>query len=103
MCADEAVIMRDGFTLRGKVFKESEAIRDLSGGQLTFPRLASFDVVEVGPKFYFYSTHSRKGAEIEKDIDRDFYMGPGQAKEYGLIDEIFEPKGKTKGDKKAEE
>ena len=36
-------------------------------------------------------------SEIEKDIDRDFYMGPGQAKEYGLIDEIFEPKGKTKG------
>jgi ATP-dependent Clp protease protease subunit len=42
-------------------------------------------------------------SDIEKDIDRDFYMGPGQAKEYGLIDEIFEPKGKTKGDKKAEE
>jgi ATP-dependent Clp protease protease subunit len=41
--------------------------------------------------------------EIEKDIDRDFYMGPGQAKEYGLIDEIFEPKGKTKGDKKDED
>lgn len=69
--ADEAVIMRDGFTLRGKVFKESEAVRDLSGGQLTFPRIASFDVVEVGPKFYFYSTHSRKGAEIEKDIPKD--------------------------------
>ena len=42
-------------------------------------------------------------SEIEKDIDRDFYMGPGQAKEYGLIDEIFEPKGKTKGDKKEED
>jgi ATP-dependent Clp protease protease subunit len=42
-------------------------------------------------------------ADIEKDIDRDFYMGPGQAKEYGLIDEIFEPKGKTKGDKKDEQ
>jgi ATP-dependent Clp protease protease subunit len=42
-------------------------------------------------------------AEIEKDIDRDFYMGSGQAKEYGLIDEIFEPKGKTKGDKKDED
>jgi len=32
--------------------------------------------------------------EITKDIDRDFYMGPGQAKEYGLIDEIFEKKKK---------
>ncbi|HET9953447.1 MAG TPA: ATP-dependent Clp protease proteolytic subunit [Polyangiaceae bacterium] len=32
--------------------------------------------------------------EIAKDIERDFYMGPGQAKEYGLIDEVFEPKKK---------
>jgi ATP-dependent Clp protease, protease subunit len=32
--------------------------------------------------------------QIQKDIERDFYMGPGQAKEYGLIDEIFEPKKK---------
>ena len=30
--------------------------------------------------------------EIAKDIERDFYMGAGQAKEYGLIDEIFDPK-----------
>lgn len=31
---------------------------------------------------------------ITKDIDRDFYMGPAQAKEYGLIDEIFDSKKK---------
>jgi len=33
--------------------------------------------------------------DIIRDIDRDFYMGPAQAKEYGLIDQIFEPKKKT--------
>ena len=33
--------------------------------------------------------------DISKDIERDFYMGPAQAKEYGIIDEIFEPKRKT--------
>jgi ATP-dependent Clp protease protease subunit len=33
--------------------------------------------------------------DIARDIERDFYMGPGQAKEYGLIDEIFDPKKKT--------
>jgi ATP-dependent Clp protease protease subunit len=32
--------------------------------------------------------------DIIRDIDRDFYMGPGQAKEYGLIDEIVDPKKK---------
>jgi ATP-dependent Clp protease protease subunit len=30
--------------------------------------------------------------QIGKDIDRDFYLGAAQAKEYGLVDEIFEPK-----------
>ena len=69
--AEDAVIMRDGFTVKGKYFKEKEAIRDFSGGQQTFPRLAAFDVVESGPKFYFFSMHSRKGGEIEKDVPKD--------------------------------
>ena len=33
--------------------------------------------------------------DILKDIDRDFYMGPAQAKEYGLIDLIFDPRKKA--------
>jgi ATP-dependent Clp protease protease subunit len=33
--------------------------------------------------------------DIIRDIERDFYMGPAQAKEYGLIDEIFDPKKKS--------
>jgi len=36
----------------------------------------------------------RNRDEIARDIERDFYMGPAQAKEYGLIDEIFEHKKK---------
>ena len=32
--------------------------------------------------------------QIHKDIDRDFYMGGAQAKEYGLIDEVVAPKKK---------
>jgi ATP-dependent Clp protease protease subunit len=33
--------------------------------------------------------------DIARDIERDFYMGGAQAKEYGLIDEIFESKKKV--------
>jgi ATP-dependent Clp protease, protease subunit len=33
--------------------------------------------------------------DITRDIDRDFYMGPGHAKEYGLIDEVVEPRKKA--------
>ncbi len=37
---------------------------------------------------------------ITAEIERDFYMGAGQAKEYGLIDEVFEPKARPPaGDK----
>lgn len=31
----------------------------------------------------------RSREEITRDIDRDYYMGAQQAKEYGLIDEVF--------------
>ena len=30
--------------------------------------------------------------EVSRDIDRDFYMSPAQARDYGLIDEVFQGK-----------
>ena len=37
------------------------------------------------------ATHTGKPLEIiERDTDRDFFMGPEEAKDYGLIDEILE-------------
>ncbi|WP_156865001.1 ATP-dependent Clp protease proteolytic subunit [Pajaroellobacter abortibovis] len=38
-----------------------------------------------------YAT-GRSQEQIHKDIDRDFYLGAVQAKEYGLIDEVLVPK-----------
>jgi len=38
---------------------------------------------------------SKPREDIARDIERDFYMGGAQAKEYGLIDEIFESKKKV--------
>ena len=34
----------------------------------------------------------RDPEQIRKDCDRDYWMSPEQAKEYGLIDQIIEPK-----------
>ena len=34
--------------------------------------------------------------DITRDIDRDFYMGAQQAKEYGLVDEVFVRKAPVK-------
>jgi ATP-dependent Clp protease protease subunit len=39
---------------------------------------------------------------VEKDTERDYFMGPGEAKEYGLIDEVIvhRPKGPTAPERK---
>jgi ATP-dependent Clp protease protease subunit len=43
-----------------------------------------------------YAQHTGRAKEqIERDIERDFFMTPVQAKDYGLIDAIIEPSVKT--------
>jgi ATP-dependent Clp protease protease subunit len=45
--------------------------------------------------------HARQPIErIEKDTDRDYFMGAGEAKEYGIIDEVIVHKKAT--EKKAQ-
>ncbi|HSH00300.1 MAG TPA: ATP-dependent Clp protease proteolytic subunit, partial [candidate division Zixibacteria bacterium] len=34
--------------------------------------------------------------KIEKDTDRNFFMSPDEAKEYGLIDRVYESKSEIK-------
>jgi ATP-dependent Clp protease protease subunit len=47
------------------------------------------------------SKHARQPIErIEKDTDRDYFMGAGEAKEYGIIDEVIVHKKAT--EKKAQ-
>lgn len=40
-----------------------------------------------------YSIHTAQPVEkIEKDLDRDFFMSPNEARDYGLIDKVIEKK-----------
>lgn len=42
---------------------------------------------------HILSHHTGKDLkDIERDVDRDFFMGPKDAQAYGLIDEILEPR-----------
>jgi ATP-dependent Clp protease protease subunit len=37
-----------------------------------------------------YSEHTGKGVEeVSRDMERDFFMGPREAKEYGIIDTVI--------------
>ena len=38
-------------------------------------------------------------ARLEQDTDRDYYMSPEEAKEYGIVDEIILPLKKSKKEK----
>jgi ATP-dependent Clp protease, protease subunit len=43
----------------------------------------------------------QKRSRVAADIERDFYLSPGEAKEYGLIDEVrTKPKGDTPASQK---
>ena len=43
-----------------------------------------------------YAKHTgRTPEQVERDIERDFFMTPQMAKDYGLIDAIIEPSAKS--------
>jgi ATP-dependent Clp protease, protease subunit len=45
-----------------------------------------------------YAQHTGRSTEqVERDIERDFFMTPAMAKDYGLIDAIIEPAVKSLG------
>ena len=39
-------------------------------------------------------------AKIEEDTDREFFMGPQEAKDYGLVDEVVEVGDEAKDEAK---
>jgi len=61
------------------------------GGQATDVEIAARDLIATRRMLAgIYETTTKHPVEqILKDIDRDYYMTSGEAKEYGLIDEIF--------------
>ena len=61
------------------------------GGQATDVEIAARDLIATRRMLAgIYETTTKKPIEqILKDIDRDYYMTAGEAREYGLIDQIF--------------
>lgn len=48
-----------------------------------------------------YVKHTGKSLdEVEEALERDRFMSPEEAKEWGLIDEVLEPRGKAEPEKK---
>ncbi|MDO8664655.1 MAG: ATP-dependent Clp endopeptidase proteolytic subunit ClpP [Candidatus Liptonbacteria bacterium] len=60
-------------------------------GQASEIEITARQILKIKDKInHIISKHTNQQlAKIEKDTDRDFYMTPEEAKEYGLIDEII--------------
>ena len=73
----------------------------IHAGSAGFPR-ASLPDLEVQAKEFLdvrdmleqiYHRHTGRSKEqLRKDMERDLFMAPGQAREYGLIDRVVEPR-----------
>jgi ATP-dependent Clp protease protease subunit len=66
-------------------------------GQASDIEIQAKEVLDLKRQLYeIYVKHTGKTYDVvEKACDRDNYLSPAQAKEFGLIDNIIDPKGKT--------
>jgi ATP-dependent Clp protease protease subunit len=69
-------------------------IHQLSGGfqgQATDIEIQAKEALRLKARLNeILAKHTRQPIDrIERDTDRDYFMGPGEAKEYGLIDEVI--------------
>ena len=66
-------------------------------GQATDIDIQAREILRLKAKLNdILAKHTRQALErIEKDTDRDYFMGAGEAKEYGLIDEVIVHKPKA--------
>ena len=60
-------------------------------GQATDIEIQAKEILRLKQKLNeILAKHTKQPIErIEKDADRDYFMGAGEAKEYGLVDEVF--------------
>jgi len=60
-------------------------------GQATDIEIQSREMMRIKSRLNeLLAKHCKQPLErVEKDTDRDYFMGPGEAKEYGLIDEVI--------------
>jgi ATP-dependent Clp protease protease subunit len=72
-------------------------------GQATDIEIQTKEILRIKSRLNeLLAKHTKQPLErIEKDTDRDYFMGPGEAKEYGIIDEVIVHRHRpATGDKK---
>lgn len=67
------------------------------GGQATDIEIHAKEIIRMKELLNeIISNHSGKNiSDVEKDTDRDFFMGPNEARDYGLIDHVVATKAEA--------
>jgi len=62
-----------------------------ASGQATDIEIQTREILRIKARLNeLLAKHCKQPIErVEKDTDRDYFMGPGEAKEYGIIDEVI--------------
>jgi ATP-dependent Clp protease protease subunit len=62
-----------------------------ASGQATDIEIQTREILRIKARLNeLLAKHCKQPIErVEKDTDRDYFMGPGEAKEYGIIDEVM--------------
>jgi ATP-dependent Clp protease protease subunit len=71
-----------------------QPLGDLPYGQASDVKIRAEEMLRLRDELNgILSLHTGQDiTKIEKDTDRDYFMSPQEAKEYGIIDEVIEPK-----------
>jgi ATP-dependent Clp protease, protease subunit len=74
-------------------------------GTATDIDIAAREVLGIKERLNAILAHhtGRTVEQVEKDVDRDYFMGPVEAVEYGLIDRVVESRGAVETPKDADE
>src|SRR3954471_7326743 len=64
----DVVILKDGFVIQGHLQKEVETVFDkASGKSVPVIKSTGFDIINEGPKFTIFSSHSRQLGAVAPD------------------------------------
>jgi ATP-dependent Clp protease, protease subunit len=73
-------------------------------GQATDIEIQAKEIIRLKTRLNeLLAKHTKQPLErVEKDTDRDYFMGPGEAKEYGIVDEVIVHRHRLPGERPPE-
>lgn len=66
----DVVILKDGYMLHGKIYKEQQIISDAHAGPIVSSKINGLTLVDDGPRWTIFSATQRQVGDVTKDFDK---------------------------------